>query len=131
MDSRPEMFAPHPNARADADWRPELPAPEEPPEAWRHARHGYPAAVWTYRDADGRPLYAVCRFSLPNGRKEVQPLTFGTLRGRRGWHWKGAPKPRPLYGLDRLGARPDAPVILTEGEKAADAAARSSLAMSR
>ena len=32
--------------------------------------------------------------------------------------------PRPLYGLDRLAARPDAPVIVCEGEKAADAAER-------
>lgn len=136
MDDRAEMFAPlpdapeasarpaHANTRANADWLPEMPAPEEPPEAPRHARHGFPAALWTYRDATGRPLYAVCRFNLPDGGKEIQPLTFGTLSGRRGWQWKAAPKPRPLYGLDRLAARPDAPVIVTEGEKAADAASR-------
>lgn len=41
-----------------------------------------------------------------------------------GWKWKGCPAPRPLYGLDRLAARPDAPVLLCEGEKAADVAAR-------
>ena len=41
--------------------------------------------------------------------------------GRR-WWWHGLPKPRPLYGLDRLAARPAAPVIICEGEKAADAA---------
>ncbi len=32
------------------------------------------------------------------------------------------PAPRPLFGLDRLAARPDAPVLVVEGEKAADAA---------
>ena len=31
------------------------------------------------------------------------------------------PKPRPLYGLDRLAAKPDATVLLVEGEKCADA----------
>jgi putative DNA primase/helicase len=41
----------------------------------------------------------------------------------REWRWLGFPKPRPLYGLDRLAARPKAPVVVTEGEKAADAAA--------
>ena len=30
--------------------------------------------------------------------------------------------PRLLYGLERLAARPDAPVLVTEGEKAVDAA---------
>nr|WP_246591083.1 DUF6371 domain-containing protein [Georgfuchsia toluolica] len=33
------------------------------------------------------------------------------------------PEPRPLYGLDRLAAKPDATVLLVEGEKCADAAA--------
>jgi putative DNA primase/helicase len=33
------------------------------------------------------------------------------------------PAPRPFYGLDRLAARPSAPVLVVEGEKAADAAA--------
>jgi putative DNA primase/helicase len=40
------------------------------------------------------------------------------------WRWKGLPSPRPLYGLDRLAERPDAPVVICEGEKAADAAAQ-------
>jgi hypothetical protein len=31
-------------------------------------------------------------------------------------HW---PDARPLYNLDKLAAHPDAPVIVTEGEKAA------------
>jgi hypothetical protein len=36
---------------------------------------------------------------------------------------KGFPKPHPLYGLDRLAARPDAIGVVTEGEATADAAA--------
>ena len=41
----------------------------------------------------------------------------------RGWCPKGFPKPHPLYRLQELHARPDAPVLVVEGEKAADAAA--------
>jgi hypothetical protein len=44
--------------------------------------------------------------------------------GKMEWRWKGIPAPRPLYGLDKLAARAVAPVIVTEGEKSADAAAR-------
>ena len=42
-----------------------------------------------------------------------------------GWHWKGwgGDDARPLYGLAELTAAPDAPVVLCEGEKSADAAA--------
>jgi len=57
--------------------------------------------------------------------KQFFPLTFGTLDGRRGWQQKAPSTPRPLYGLDRLShSEPTATVILTEGEKAADAAMR-------
>ena len=34
----------------------------------------------------------------------------------------GFKEPRYLYGLDRLAAKPDATVLITEGEKCADAA---------
>jgi putative DNA primase/helicase len=111
-----------PRAKAAADWLPELPAPEEPPAVPRHPKHGTPSATWAYRDAEGRPLFVVARFDPPDG-KEVMPLTFGTLRGRRGWQWKAPPTPSPLYGLPDLAARPAAPVLVVEGEKTADAAA--------
>jgi len=52
------------------------------------------------------------------------PRVWGTLNGRTGWQWKNLPEDRPLYGLDRLAARSDAPVLIVEGEKAADAAAQ-------
>jgi putative DNA primase/helicase len=69
------------------DWQPEMPAPVGPPAAPRHGRLGTPTAMWTYRDAAGRPLFAVCRFGSSNGGgKEVLPLSYGTLRGKRGWY---------------------------------------------
>ena len=60
-----------------------------------------------------------------NSDKEIRPLTYCEgPNGRREWRFKAFFEPRPLYGLDRLAARPDAPVLVTEGEKAADAAAK-------
>ena len=44
--------------------------------------------------------------------------------GVQKWRCKAIPSGRPLYGLDRLAARPNAPVLVAEGEKAADGAAR-------
>ena len=106
----------------DDDFAALLPAPSPLPGTIRHRRLGVPSQVWRYQDATGALLFVVCRFDAERG-KEVLPFTFGTLHGRRGWHWRAPPAPRPLYALDRLAARPDAPVIVTEGEKAADAAA--------
>ncbi len=89
---------------------------ESRPQA--HSKHGPPSATWEYRDGAGRPLCFVCRFDPPNSRKQFAPLTW--IKGD--WQWKAPPEPRPLYGLDALAQRPAAPVLVVEGEKAADAA---------
>lgn len=80
--------------------------------------------AWRYLDDNGALLYCVARFDKPEGGKEIRPLTYWTgPNGRSEWRAKSPDAPRPLYGLDRLAARPDAPVLVVEGEKAADAAA--------
>lgn len=114
-----EAAAPAPAPAAD-EWRAIMPAPEPLPETIRHRRHGTPSHAWEYRDASGALLFAVCRFELGDGRKEVLPFAAGA----DGWRFKRPPAPIALYGLDRLAARPDAPVFVAcEGEKVADAAA--------
>lgn len=127
------MFAPLPGAErapkraAPKDpWRPILPIPgDAPPPAVRHPRHGTPSRCWTYRDAAGNLLGHVWRFDIPGGGKEFTPLTFceNAATRARAWRFRAWLVPRPLYGLDRLAARPTAPVLICEGEKAADAAA--------
>src|SRR5438309_11834601 len=123
------MFAPLPGAHrrqpaepiADA-WHPIRPVPDDAPAApQQHYRHGKPSCRWTYLDAAGKLLGYVLRFDLNDGSKEFAPLTFcASDGGRREWRWKAWPPPRPLYGLDRLAQRPTAPVVVVEGEKAAD-----------
>ena len=96
-------------------------APSLPPS---HRAHGKPSVGWRYHDGDGRLIQWVCRFDKSDGGKEVLPLTLWREGVRMAWRWKAAPVPRPLYGLDRLAAQPAATVLIVEGEKAADAAAR-------
>lgn len=106
-------------------WTPIMPVPDdvpEPPKA--HFKRGLPASSWAYLDAAGRLLGYVYRFNTSDGGKETLPLVWAQSdAGKREWHWLSFPKPRPLYGLDRLAARPDAVVLLVEGEKCADAGA--------
>jgi uncharacterized protein (DUF927 family) len=52
----------------------------------------------------------------------VVPDTAVVPSGKLEWRWLGVDPLRPLYGLDRLAARPDADAMICEGEKAADAA---------
>lgn len=105
-----------------SEWSPILPAPvdaPEPPKA--HSRRGLPERVWCYRSAAGVLGY-VYRFKTSTGGKEVLPLTWcrNETTGELAWHWMAFPEPRPLYGLERLAEKPEATVLLVEGEKCAD-----------
>ena len=76
------------------------PVPEPPTSGAEH--------VWRYSET-----FLVLRFP----GKRIRPLWWdGTA-----WRWKAPPSPRPLYWARRAVS---APVLITEGEKAADAAAQ-------
>lgn len=113
---------PHPK-KSPGTWT-TIPAPA-PPNAIHHPRHGKPSATWEYRGMAGELLGFACRFDQSDGGKEVVPYTYGKAgSGKADWRWKSWPEPRPLYGLDRLAQRPDAPILIIEGEKTTDAAQR-------
>lgn len=108
-------------------WVPISPVPDDAPEPHAaHVKRGKPDVVYTYRDADGRVLGYIYRFVTSDGGKETLPHVFAenSQTGAREWRWmQFAEQDRPLYGLDKLAARPDAWVLLVEGEKCADYAA--------
>ena len=92
------------------------------PVRFTHPKYGEPTAMWEYRDGAGRLLGYAVRFDC-QGRKQILPRTWCRHEdGSERWTWKSFSAPRPLYGQDRLSARPKAPVLLVEGEKTADAA---------
>jgi hypothetical protein len=89
------------------------------PEA--HPQHGRPTSFWHYQDRQGNTLAYTARFDFPDHNKIVLPLCYGQIGEQRRWQWKALSEPRPLYGLQKLAAMPDATVLLVEGEKTADA----------
>ena len=101
-------------------WSQVTPAPE--PASISHYRHGNPSRTWAYKAGDGSLLGYICRFNLQEGAKEVLPYIYATDGSRHDWRWQGFDKPRPLYNLDRLAQKPNATVLIVEGEKTADAA---------
>ena len=98
--------------------------PDAPPPPGRHSRLGDPTAQWTYRNCMGEDLCHIQRFDPPDGGKFFLPLTLRRTDNRLRWLRKALPEPRPLYGLDLLASRPEAPVLICEGEKSADAGQR-------
>lgn len=106
-------------------WMPITPVPSDAPSPKeRHSKLGKPSKVWTYRDETGQVLFYVNRFNQGDGRKEIRPLSYchNEEAGVSDWRWQGPNKPWPLYAMDKIAARPEAVVIVCEGEKAADAA---------
>jgi putative DNA primase/helicase len=107
-------------------WEPIVPVPADaPPPPPEHPTRGKASAIWPYKDAEGRLLHIVRRFEEPGGGKVILPASFcRSPDGKRAeWRGRALDAPRPLYRLAELAARPDAPVVICEGEKAADAAA--------
>ena len=102
-----------------------LPVPAAaPPMPETHFVLGQPSARWSYRDAAGAVLFQVLRFDKSDGDKEFRPMTLWREEHGLRWRWKSVPAPRPLYNLHKLAEWPDAPVVVCEGEKSADAATR-------
>ena len=113
------------SAQDDDDWELISPVPDlVPAPSMRHWILGDAVAVWIYRDKSGGRVCFIGRYNKADGEKEFRPRTWRRNRetGKEEWRWKNVPDPRPLYGLELLAERPDAPVIVVEGEKCADAA---------
>jgi len=78
-------------------------------------RLGKREAMWTYHDADGKPVGLVVRWKKDDG-KTIRPISLHA----DGWRIEAMPQPFPLYRLPEIAAAKF--VFVCEGEKAADAA---------
>jgi putative DNA primase/helicase len=105
---------------------PDVPPPGTPPPALGRAVAQYP-----YGPDPAEPWFWIQRIPQPPKHEGGKPEKIFVHRtwidGQ--WHWPSKrdpftsewPAPRPLYRLPELIARPDAPVVICEGEKSADA----------
>lgn len=120
---------PHPQEKEK--WKLLAPVPfdaPEPPSSFGNKIDGkwvdfQYVARWAYRDTGGNLIGYAVRFLKPDGKKDVVPQTYcESASGKREWKWKSFPTPRPLYGLEYFKEGDTRPVLVVEGEKAADAA---------
>jgi len=81
-----------------------------------------PDHLWRYATPDGETAFYACRWDLPDG-KTFRPLSYLDGEGG-GWAFVAWADHRLLYRLDEIAAKPGAAIVVCEGEKAADAAAR-------
>ena len=112
------------SSNSKTKWVTVVPVPADaPPPPASHPTLGKPTGRWCYTDAAGKPIGFVLRFDA-DGDKQFRPLTYcrPEAGGAAAWRWESWQGKRPLYGLQGLAQRPSAPVVITEGEKACDAA---------
>lgn len=107
--------------------QPFAPSAAAKPGTITHPRLGPAVKSWEYRDLEGRLVGYISRFDKVVGGKaikELAPMSWGrdADTGKEAWCWKGFIKPRPLYRGNLLKEYPDAPILVVEGEKTADAA---------
>lgn len=88
-----------------------------------------PTRTDAYRAADGALLGYVLRADIPDkeggGPRKWTPTVTWCIGpdGNRQWCLQHFPEPRPLLGLDALAAKPEADVLVVEGEKCREAGA--------
>ena len=107
-----------------AEWKNAIPDQNNLPNPLllKFGNYGNPSNYWAYHDINGNVISYVCRFDLPDGKKDVIPYSFKTDGSEFSWKWKGLDTPRPLYDLHKIIENPDKIILLVEGEKTAEAA---------
>lgn len=116
------------NASKDT-WAPLFPVHPDFPDLRNTASLAYllkgrtEIARYPYTDADENILGYVLRLEDKEGVKITPTLTYcQNAHGITQWRWKGFGENRPLYGLNQLALKPNAPVLIVEGEKTCEAA---------
>lgn len=90
----------------------------------RHIAAGFTCRAFDYHSDKGEVIYSVLRFDKRGYRKEIRPLRClgKDKHGLPLYGLSAIEGQRPLRGLHDLQKRPDAPVLVVEGETTAEAA---------
>lgn len=118
-----------PAPKAGGAWSPIVPVPEDAPDPptefpkkinkeWKHFKID---KYYRYNTKGGKLAGYTCLVKFEDGSKDVIPLTYCKRGDKKEWKFKSFSIPRPIYKLDQLVKRPNAQVLIVEGEKCADA----------
>lgn len=107
----------------NSDWQPIVPFPENCLDIFEKSKSfqyfiqelNYKAGLRSvYRNGGGEPIFIVQRFIKPNGEKDDRPFSWCEKVGEDAACWKSRrpSKILPLFGLDELAKRKEAPVLV-------------------
>lgn len=112
-----------PAADISADMKLVRSIPFEFPQPELRWKGDLPVAIYEYCNADASLACLIARYQTPSGKVLFPATVWRDGAGQMNWAKKGMPEDRPLYRLADLLANPDLPVLISEGEKCADATA--------
>ena len=131
LQAKPVTVA-QPLPQQKQEWTPIFPAPtpssipvdlKSQPQMAYMLKGRQEIARYAYTDAEKNILGFVVRLEDKNGHKITPTFTFcQNDKGEKQWRWKGFGNARPLYGLDQLKEKSNAPVLVVEGEKTCETA---------
>lgn len=93
---------------------------DAPPPPFDAHKYKPAIATWEYRSPDNRLIGYVARYLKPDGEKTFAPWTWDS--GKKKWRALGFARPTPVYNGHKLSMYPERPILVVEGEKAAEAA---------
>ena len=107
-------------ANFEGNWSNIRPIPEESGihERWQYDGINYPSVSYEYTDTSGKVIgYAVQYNEVDN--KKVLPCTLWKedRTGQVYWQYSSLPSLSPLYNLDQIAAKPDAPALVVQNEE--------------
>lgn len=116
------------NSYQRQEWMPVFPAPstsvnlQAEPQLLYMLKGRQETARYAYKDAEGNVLGYVLRLEDKHGQKINPTLTYcQNDKGEMQWRWQGFGNDRPLYGLEQIKQKPEATILVVEGEKTAEA----------
>lgn len=117
---RDSKKAPNKKKRKEVEYTAPLKPTKELPNL-HHNTLGAPDLYYTYKTAKGHIATIIRRYNKPGGKKDFRPLSHLSNGKQDLWLSIAIPNNRPIYNLDKITKKPQANIILVEGEKAADA----------
>lgn len=121
--------------KSEKSWISVIPPANIPPPSFEQvnpklAKDFQEVARYSYKDEEGNLLFCILRFESKEGesKKGIRPLSYGFDQSKPGqarWSSKGyQSESKAIYGLEKLSAKPNVPILIVEGEKTKDAASK-------
>lgn len=102
------------------NWETVTPIPENTPPLPQKYKKCKIVKYYPYYNINGELITYTFRVTYPDGSKNIIPLSYCVCGDKTEWRFKRLPNPQPIYGVEQLLKKPEAKILMVEGEKDVD-----------